>query len=76
MMLYVLLFNARYTKAMEEILGFGMKDCLSLPDLGWKHFNSLGREEDEPINTYNDKHKRWFVLQSIKGGRNCAFNQK
>ena len=25
---------ARYIKAMKEITGFGMKDCLSLPGLG------------------------------------------
>ena len=66
---------ARYIKAMEEITGFSMKDCLSLPGLGWKYFNSLRKEEDEPIYTYNDKYMRWFVRQSIKGGRVCAFNQ-
>ena len=60
---------------MEEITGFSMKDCLSLPGLGWKYFNSLRTEEDEPIYTYNDKYMRWFVRQSIKGGRVCAFNQ-
>ena len=66
---------ARYIKAMEEITGFSMKDCLSLPGLGWKNFNSLGTEEDEPIYTYNDKYMRWLVCQSIKGGRVCSFNQ-
>ena len=66
---------ARYSKAMEQITGFSMKDCLSLPGLGWKYFNSLRTEEDEPIYTYNDKYMRWFVRQSIKGGRVCAFNQ-
>ena len=66
---------ARYIKAMEEITGFSMKDCLSLPGLGWKYFNSLRTEENEPIYTYNDKYMRWFVRQSIKGGRVCAFNQ-
>ena len=66
---------ARYIKAMEEITGFSMKDCLSLPGFGWKYFNSLRTEEDEPIYTYNDKYMRWFVRQSIKGGRVCAFNQ-
>ena len=60
---------------MKEITGFSMKDCLSLPGLGWKSFNSLRIEEDEPIYTYNDKYLRWFVRQSIKGGRVCAFNQ-
>ena len=66
---------ARYCKAMEDITGFSMKDCLSLPGLGWKYFNSLTTEEDEPIYTHNDKYMRWFVRQSIKGGRVCAFNQ-
>ena len=66
---------ARYCKFMEEITGFSMKDCLSLPGLGWKYFNSLRTEEDEPIYTYNDKYMRWFVRQSIKGGRVCSFNQ-
>ena len=32
---------ARCIKAMEEITGFSMKDCLSLPGLGLKNFNSL-----------------------------------
>ena len=60
---------------MKEITDFSMKDCLSLPGLGWKYFNSLRTEEDEPIYTYNDKYMRWFVRQSKKGGRVCAFNQ-
>ena len=52
-----------------------MKYCLSLPGLGWKYFNSLRKEKDEPIYTYNDKYMRWFVRQGIKGGRTCVFNQ-
>ena len=60
---------------MDEITGFGMKDCLSAPGLGWKYFGSMRDENDEPIYTYNDKYMRWFVRQSIKGGRVCAFNQ-
>ena len=66
---------ARYNKCMEEITGFSMKDCLSLPDLAWENINSLRTEEDEPLYTYDDKYMRWFVRQSIKGGRVCAFNQ-
>ena len=66
---------ARYSRAMEEITGFSMKDSLSPPGLGWKLFNILRSEEGEPLNTYNDKYLRWFVRQSIKGGRVCAFNQ-
>ena len=39
----------RYCKAVEDITGFSMKDCLSLPGLGWNYFNSLRTEEDESI---------------------------
>ena len=60
---------------MEEITGFSMKDCLSLPGLGLKYFNSLQTEEDEPIYTCDDKYMRWFVRQAAYGGRVCAFNQ-
>ena len=66
---------ARYNKFMEEKTGFSMKDCLSLPEFGWKYFNSSRTEDDEPIYTYKDNCMRWFVRQSIKGGRVCAFNQ-
>ena len=60
---------------MEELTGFSMKDCLSLPGLGWNYFKSLKTEEDEPVHTYIDKYLRWFVRQSIKGRRVCAFSQ-
>ena len=66
---------ARYCKAMGEITGYSMKHCLSAPGLDWKYFNSMRDENDEPIYTYNDKYMRWFVRQSVKGGRVCAFNQ-
>ena len=66
---------ASYIKAMQEITGFSMKDCLSLLGLGLKYFNSLRTEEDEPIYTYNDKYIRWFVRQAAYGGHVCAFNQ-
>ena len=60
---------ARYIKAMEELTGFSMKDCLSVPGLGLKSFNSLRTEEDEPIYTYNDKYMRDFVrpLLTVEG---------
>ena len=66
---------ARYSKAMQEFTGFSKEDCLSLPGLGFKYFNSLGTDKDEPIYTYNDKNMRWFVRQAAYGGRVCAFNQ-
>ena len=39
----------RYNKAMGEITGFSMNDCISVPGLGLKYFNSLREENDEPI---------------------------
>ena len=52
---------------MQEKTRFGMKDCVSLRGLGWKYFNSLREEDDEPILFYNDEYLQWFVGQSIKG---------
>ena len=66
---------ARYCGSMVELTGFSMKDSLSLPGLGFKYFNSLRIDQDEPIYTYNDKYMRWFVRQAFYGGRVCAFNQ-
>ena len=66
---------ARYSKGMEELTGFGMKNSLTLPSLANKYFNSLRDESDEPIYTYNDEFMRHFVRQSIKGGRCSALNQ-
>ena len=60
---------------MEELTGFGMKNSLTLPSLANKYFNSLRDESDEPIYTYNDEFMRYFVRQSIKGGRCSALNQ-
>ena len=64
-----------FGKAVEDITGFSMKDCLSLRGLGWKYLSSLRTEEDEPIYKYNDKYMRYFVSQSIKERRVCRFNQ-
>ena len=66
---------ARYSKGMEELTRFGMKNSLTLPSLANKYFNSLRDESDEPIYTYNDEFMRHFVRQSIKGGRCSALNQ-
>ena len=60
---------------MEAFTGFGMNNSLTLLCLGFKIFNSLRYGNDEPIYPYRDKYMRWFVRQSIKGGRCSAFNQ-
>ena len=66
---------AQYSMNMENTKGFGMKDCLSLPSLGWKYFNSQRCEDDEDKYCYTDKYMRHFVIQSIKAGKVGAFNQ-
>ena len=60
---------------MDELTGLSMKNCLSLPGLGFKYFNSLRTEEDEPIYTYNEKSMRYNVRQAAYGGGVCPFNQ-
>ena len=66
---------ARYSGAMQETTGFLMKDCLNLPGLGFKYFNSLRTDQDEPIHTYNDKYMKHFVRQAAHGGTVWPFNQ-
>ena len=66
---------ARYSKGMEELTGFGMKNSLTLPSLANKFLNSLRDENHEPIYTYNDEFMAHFVRQSLKGGRCSALNQ-
>ena len=48
---YTVFSYDRYNQAMDQITGFSMKDCLSAPGLGWKYFNSMRDENDEPIYT-------------------------
>ena len=66
---------ARYSKGMEAVTGFGMKNSLTLSSLANKSFSSLRDETNEPIYTYNDELIRHFVRQSIKGGRWSSLNQ-
>ena len=66
---------ARFLKDVKETTGFWMKNCLTLLSLPNRFFDSLGDENDEPINTYNEVYMGWFVRQSIKGGRSAALNQ-
>ena len=66
---------AIYTTAMEELTRYGMKNSLTLPSLAIKSFHRLRDENNEPIYTYTDEYKRYFVRQSIKGGRCGSFNQ-
>ena len=47
---------------MQEITGYSMKNT----GLGWKIFNSLGTEENEPSYTSGDKFMRWFVDRVLR----------
>ena len=51
----------QYSKTVEEITGFGMKNSSTLPSLKNKYFNSLRDENNETVSTYNDGFMRWFV---------------
>ena len=42
---------ARYSKGMEELTGFGMKNSTILPSLAKKGFNSMIDGNDEAIYT-------------------------
>ena len=66
---------AKYSKRMEELTGFGMKNSLTLQSLANKYFISIRDENDEPIYTYNDEFMRHSVKQSINGRPCSALNQ-
>ena len=68
-------YYVRYTMGMEELIGVGMKNSLTLPSLANKSFKSLRDENVEPIYTYTDSFMRNFVREAFKGGRCNAFNQ-
>ena len=65
---------ARYTMAMEELTGFGMKKSTILPSLANEYFNNLRDENDEPLHKNTDPFTRSFDRQGIKGGRCTALN--
>ena len=73
--LSTLISYARYSKGLEELAGFGLKNSLTLPSLANKYFNSLRDKNDEPIYTYKEECMRHFVRKIIKGGRCATDNQ-
>ena len=56
---------------MQQMTGFGIKDCLTEASLGWKCFGTYNKERE--FYTFNDKYVRSFIRKSIKGGRCGAF---
>ena len=66
---------ARFARGMQELTGCCLRISITLPSLANKYFNRLRDESVEPIYTYNDDYMRYFVRQSIKGGRCAALNQ-
>ena len=66
---------ARYTRRVEELTGFGMKNSLTLRILANKFFTRLTVEDDEPIYTYTNPFMRDFVRDAIKGGKCNGFSQ-
>ena len=73
--LSIAFYYARYSKGMEELTGFEMKNSLTSLSLAIEYFNSLRDEKVEPIYTYNDGFMRHFVRQTIKRGRCSALNK-
>ena len=64
---------ARHSMEMQKMSGFGIKDCLTEANLGWKCFGTYYKDRD--FYTFNDKYVRSFIRKSIKGSRCGAFNR-
>ena len=62
---------ARHSMEMQQITGFGIKDCLTEASLGWKCFGTYNK--DREFYTFNDRYVRNFIRKSTKGGRCGAF---
>ena len=66
---------ARYSKGLEEMTGFGMKNIITLLSFAKYSFNSMRDEKEEPIYTYTDDYMRYFVRKSINDVRCSTSNQ-
>ena len=64
---------ARHSMEMQKMSGFGIKECLTEANLGWKCFGTYNK--DREFYTFNDNYVRSFIRKSIKGGRCGAFNR-
>ena len=62
---------ARNSIEMQQMTGFGIKDCLTEASLGWKCFGTYNK--DREFYTFNDKYVRDFIRKSIKGDRCGAY---
>ena len=57
---------AKYTKGMEKLTSFGLKNSITLPSLAIKYFNSLSVESDQPIYTYDDEYMCYLYDKTSK----------
>ena len=64
---------ARHSIEMQKLSGFGIKDSLTEPNLGWKCFRTY--KKDRELYTFNEYYKKAFIRRSIKGGRCGSFNR-
>ena len=62
---------ARHSMEMQKMSGFGVKDCLTQANLGWKSFGK--NKKDREFHAFNNKYVRHFVRQSKKRGRFGSF---
>ena len=69
--LCVAFIYAKHSMEMQQMTGFGIKDCLTEASLGWKCFGTYNK--DREFYTFNDKYVRSFIRKSIKGGRCGSF---
>ena len=51
--------NARHSMEMQNLSGFGIKECLTEFSLGWKSFGTYNKHRE--LYTFNDKYVREFI---------------
>ena len=64
---------ARHSMERQSMSGFGSKDCLTEPSLGWQCFGT--NNKDREFYTFNDKYVPDFIRRSMKRGIFGSFNR-
>ena len=72
-MLRLAFVYARHSMEMQNLSGFGIKDCLTEPGLDSECFGTY--RKDREVYTFNDKYLGDFIRKSIKGRRCGAFTK-
>src|SRR5438093_2556797 len=59
----------KYSKTMIDLVGQNMSSCISSPSLTLKGWYKRHIDDGNKVHTHADKYIRWFIRQTVYGGR-------